>query len=163
MAMAAMRSGTNAISDPNTNNRMMRAPRPPSRVSSRTLGPLLSSDVLARASRPVMRTGAPAMSVAAAAARVFFRAGPAASKASAVDGGYQITPNVVPPSLETNIRSPGARVVGRPGAGHRRRDPPEGAADLPLHPGESTVVPAGSLTTCTSGPPTRGPPFPYLA
>ena len=25
------------------------------------------------------------------------------------------------------------------------------------------MVPAGSLTTCTSGPPTRGPPFPYLA
>ena len=55
---------------------------------------------------PVMRTGAPATSVVAAAARVSFRAGPAGSKAFAVEGGYQITPKVVLPSLETNIRSP---------------------------------------------------------
>ena len=107
MAMAAIRSGTNAISDPNTNSSTIRAPRPPTRVSSRTLGPLLSLETLTRASMPVMRTGAPATSVVRRRRAGLFQGRPRReSKAFAVEGGYQITPKVVLPSLETNIRSP---------------------------------------------------------
>ena len=43
MAIAAISSGTNAMSEPNTNASTISAPRPPMRVSTRTLGPSDSS------------------------------------------------------------------------------------------------------------------------
>ena len=68
----AIRIGTNASSDANTNASTTSAPSPPSIDSSRTPGPLLPPVWLWSASRPVTCTGAPAIrSPARTAAAVF--------------------------------------------------------------------------------------------
>ena len=103
--MIAMTIGTSAMSDPKTRKSTMSAPTPPSMTSTSTLGPLPDPSPLERASRPVMRMGAPATVCFAAAARAASSALPAASKPEA-PGRNQTTANVVCPSRETKTRSP---------------------------------------------------------
>ena len=161
--MAAISSGTRAISEPKTNRSTIRAPTPPSRTSTSTLGPSLSSSGAIRASNPVIRTGAPATSAPAAASRMASSASEAGSNATASDGGYQTTPKVVRPSSETNRRSPVLAKSAAREPGTAAATAPNALASWSRTPGESTVVPSGSWTTGTSGPETRLPPLPYWA
>jgi hypothetical protein len=159
MAMTAMSRGTRAISEPKTKNSTTSAPKPPRSTSTSTLGPSPPPSPLVSASSPEMRTGAPATSRPSAAAWAWSSARPAGSKAVSA-GGYQRTPKVVRPSWETKVRSP---VVANDAARESGTDAAmraKAAASSPRTPGESTVVPAGSCTTGTSGPLTRGPPLP---
>ncbi len=153
IAIAAIRSGTNAIAEPNTNSSTIRAPTPPTSVSARTLGPDDSSVAVARASMPVMVTGAPATVCAAAAFSAAAIAALAGSKAMARRAGTR-SPRRWCARPQRRIRGrrswrssptrePGIdfAIVGERGRRARR-----------ARPGLSTVVPSGSWTTGTSGP-----------
>jgi hypothetical protein len=103
----AIRIGTIARAEANTNRSTANAPSPPSTASSNRPGPSPSAPLSSNsASNPVRCTGAPATVVPLSTALAVFSAFAFSPNTESGSGGGYTRPKVVLPSFETNARSP---------------------------------------------------------
>ena len=149
MAMTAMSRGTRAISEPNTRTaprgRRGRRGAPPPHAR-----PVSAPSSLASASRPLMRTGAPATSRPPAAAWAWSRARPAGSKAVSAADTRGRRRWCARPRRRRRDRRCLRMTLAR--SGHRRGDACEGRGQLAPHAGRVHRGALGQLHDRHEGP-----------